>query len=188
MWIAGMGLALPCYRTEPGAVRLRGLVVQTSKLRNEEMLRTLIVMAMAAAVGFAGVMTAQAEDSRYGKQKVVYHINYPGGDGGKKYYGALRNIQNHINAVGKDNLEVKVVMHGNGLGLLMQAKDDLKLQGNVSNLKGQNVGFNVCSNTLRGRKIDKDKDLFEVFEEDIVPSGVAEVSRLQGMGYTYIKP
>ena len=79
-------------------------------------------------------------------------------------------------------------MHGNGLGLLMQAKDDLKLQGNVSNLKTQNVAFNVCSNTLRGRKIDKDKDLFEVFDEDIVPSGVAEVSRLQGMGYTYIKP
>lgn len=79
-------------------------------------------------------------------------------------------------------------MHRNGLSLLMQAKDDVKLQGNVSNLKAQNVSFSVCSNTLRGRKIDKDKDLFEVLEEDIVPSGVAEVSRLQGMGYTYIKP
>lgn len=152
------------------------------------MLRASIAVMIAAALGFAGVMMANAEAGRYGKQKVVYHINYPGGEGGKKYYGALRNIQNHINAVGQDNLEVAVVMHGNGLGLLMQAKDDLKLQGNVSNLKAQNVSFNVCSNTLRGRKIDKDKDLFEVFEEDIVPSGVAEVSRLQGMGYTYIKP
>lgn len=152
------------------------------------MLRVFIGMAMVAVVGIAGVVMANAEDNRYGKQKVVYHINYPGGEGGKKYHGALRNIQNHINAVGKDNLEVTVVMHGNGLGLLMQAKDDLKLQGNVSNLKTQNVAFNVCSNTLRGRKIDKDKDLFEVFDEDIVPSGVAEVSRLQGMGYTYIKP
>ena len=58
--------------------------------------------------GIAGVVMANAEDNRYGKQKVVYHINYPGGDGGKKYHGALRNIQNHINAVGKDNLEVTV--------------------------------------------------------------------------------
>ncbi|MCH9807083.1 MAG: DsrE family protein [Alphaproteobacteria bacterium] len=152
------------------------------------MLRSLAILALSAVIGLAGMVAASAGDSGYGKQKVVYHINYPGGEKGKKYYGALRNIQNHINAVGKDNLEVKVVMHGNGLGLLKQAKDDLKLQGNVTNLKTQNVSFNVCSNTLRGRKIDKDKDLFEVYDEDIVPSGVAELSKLQGMGYTYIKP
>jgi hypothetical protein len=41
---------------------------------------------------------------------------------------------------------------------------------------------------LRGRKISYENDLFEVFEEDIVPSGVAEVSYLQQQGYTYIKP
>ena len=101
---------------------------------------------------------------------------------------SLRNIQNHINAVGKDNIEVKVVMHGNGVGLLQLAKTDLTLQGNVTNLKTQNVKFDVCANTLKGRKIDKDKDLFEVYDEDIVPSGVAELSRLQQMGYTYVKP
>lgn len=145
----------------------------------------------AAALLFAGLQIsapAQAEEGRYGKQKVVYHINYDGGEGSKKYYGALRNIQNHINAVGKDNIDVKVVMHGNGLGLLADAQKDLKLQGNVTNLKTQNVAFNVCSNTLKGRKIDPDKDLFEVFKEDIVPSGVAELAYLQAKGYTYIKP
>ncbi len=152
------------------------------------MLRSILAVALATVVMAIGLSGAQAEDGHYGKQKVVYHINYPGGEGGKKYYGALRNIQNHINAVGKDNIDVKVVMHGNGLGLLQQAKDDLKLQGNVTNLKTQNVAFNVCANTLKGRKIDKDEDLFEVYDDDIVPSGVAELSRLQGMGYTYIKP
>lgn len=152
------------------------------------MLRSLLVVAMAGLAVLAGIAGAAADENKYGKQKVVYHINYDGGEGGKKYFGALRNIQNHINAVGKDNIEVKVVMHGNGLGLLAQAKDDLKLQGNVTNLKTQNVAFNVCSNTLKGRKIDKDKDLFEVYNEDIVPSGVAELSYLQAQGYTYIKP
>ena len=43
----------------------------------------------------------------YAKQKVVYHINY---DNPKKQAGALRNIQNHINAVGADNLDLKVVL------------------------------------------------------------------------------
>jgi len=152
-------------------------------------MKSFIFSAIAAAlVGLLGVAPAVAEEGKYGKQKVVYHINYKGGEGSKKYYGALRNIQNHINAVGADNIQVKVVMHGNGLGLLADAKEDLKLQGNVSNLKTQNVEFNVCANTLRGRKISYENDLFEVFEDDIVPSGVAEVSYLQAQGYTYIKP
>ena len=58
----------------------------------------------------------------------------------------------------------------------------------VTNLKTQNVAFNVCNNTLVGRKINYETDLFEVFQDNIVPSGVAELSRLQQMGYTYIKP
>lgn len=127
-------------------------------------------------------------DDRYTQQKVVYHINYIGGEDDKKYRGAMRNIQNHINAVGADNLEVKVVLHGNGVGLLVSALDNQKLQSQITNLKTQSVSFNVCQNTLNGRKIDYENDLFEVFEEDIVPSGVAELSHLQQQGYTYIKP
>jgi intracellular sulfur oxidation DsrE/DsrF family protein len=146
----------------------------------------VVISAIMVLAGFAGVNAAG--EARYGKQKVVYHINYDGGEGGKAYYGALRNIQNHIDAVGKDDIDVKIVLHGDGVDLLKQAKDDLKFQGNVTNLKTQNVAFNVCSNTLTGRKIDKDKDLFEVYDDDVVPSGVAELSRLQAMGYTYIKP
>ncbi len=143
----------------------------------------------AALLGFVGLLATPADASdRYGKQKVVYHINYEGGDKDKKYRGALRNIQNHINAVGADNLEVKVVLHGNGVALLASALDNQKLQGAVTSLKTQNVAFHVCNNTLRGRKIDYEKDLFEVFDDSIVPSGVAELSYLQQQGYTYIKP
>ena len=137
------------------------------------------------AVAFAGVSQA---NERYGKQKVVYHINYNGGEEDKAYRGALRNIQNHINAVGADNMEIKVVLHGNGVSLLKSAKSNDKLQMDVTSLKSQSVAFNVCNNTLTGRKIDYNNDLFEVFEDDIVPSGVAELSHLQQMGYTYIKP
>ena len=135
----------------------------------------------------ASSFVAEAND-RYGKQKVVYHINYPGGDGDKKYFGAMRNIQNHINAVGAENLEIKVVVHGNGIGVLKSAKLNEKLQSNVANLKSQNVSFDVCNNTLKGRKINYEKDLYDVFDEDIVPSGVAELSHLQQQGFTYIKP
>ena len=140
-----------------------------------------------AAVSLAAIPPAKA-DSRYGKQKVVYHVNYDSGGDAKTYIKALKNIQNHINAVGKDNIELHIVMHGDGVYLLRDAVKDLKLQGNISNLKVQGVVFNVCANTLKGRKIDPDKDLFEVFKDDIVPSGVAELAYLEGKGFSYIKP
>jgi intracellular sulfur oxidation DsrE/DsrF family protein len=150
----------------------------------KRLLSVVALFVMAVTVS----MTQAAADERYNTQKVVYHINYPGGDGDKLYIGAMRNIQNHINAVGAENMEIKVVLHGNGLGVLSQALTNEKLQGQILELKGQNVTFNVCANTLSGRNINYETDLFDVFEEDIVPSGVAELSHLQMQGYTYIKP
>ena len=149
-------------------------------------IRNLTVGAL-AIVGLVFASQADAQSS-YGKQKVVYHINYEGGPDDKKYRGAMRNIQNHINAVGADNLDLKVVLHGNGVSLLRSATTNEPLQMAVTNLKTQNVSFHVCNNTLVGRKIDYENDLFEVFDDDIVPSGVAELAHLQQQGYTYIKP
>jgi intracellular sulfur oxidation DsrE/DsrF family protein len=148
----------------------------------------LTIAAIAMVMSVIAITSSTTANERYGKQKVVYHINYDGGEADKAYRGALRNIQNHINAVGAENIDVKVVLHGNGVGLLKSAKSNEKLQMDVTNLKTQNVAFNVCNNTLVGRKINYETDLFEVFQDNIVPSGVAELSRLQQMGYTYIKP
>ena len=152
-------------------------------------LMTSILAALAAILiaGAASAQDAQPDTERYGKQKVVYHINYDG-EGETSYRSAMGNIQNHINAVGAENMEIAVVMHGDGLGLLMSAKEDDALQTRIASLKGQGVKFDVCNNTLTGREISWEDDLYDVWEEDIVPSGVAELSRLQGMGYTYIKP
>lgn len=146
----------------------------------------LVLAALLVAAGLGGGPAAASE--RYGEQKVVYHINGKGGENSAAYRGALVNIQNHINAVGRDRIEVKVVLHGDGVYLLRDAVEDEKLQMQITNLKTQNVAFLVCNNTLEGRGIDAGNDLFEVFEDDIIPSGVAELSRLQAMGYTYVKP
>lgn len=142
---------------------------------------------LAAAALLTGCQTAQTAGGgeRYDKQKVVYHIT----DKDPAYVKrALGNIQNHINAVGRDNIDLKVVMNGDGLGMLMQAKDDKDIQSKISNLKDQGTAFEVCDNTLKGRKIDYKTDLYDVKDTDIVPSGVAEAARLQQKGYVYIKP
>jgi intracellular sulfur oxidation DsrE/DsrF family protein len=163
-------------------------------------MRKLLHLAVAALLT-CGIITWQSGDVRagegYGKQKVVYHINY---DDPKAQAGALRNIQNHINAVGKENLDLKVVLHGNGLALLLEPEylektrkmkhgnADVNMTAKIDGLKQQGVSFNVCDNTLKGRKISYTEHLYDVSEKDIVPSGVAELAMLQAQGYTYIKP
>ena len=159
-------------------------------------LKTNFFTALIITLSLLAGNTLEASE-RYHKQKVVYHINY---DNPKKQAGALRNIQNHINAVGADNLDLKVVLHGNGLSLLLDpdsltrlkkfshANANQNITAKIDTLKNQGVEFNVCANTVRGRKVDIDTDLYNVDKEDIVPSGVAEVARLQAMGYSYVKP
>ena len=92
------------------------------------------------------------------------------------------------------------MLHGNGLALLLEpealekltkfksANADEVMTAKVSHLKDQGVSFHVCNNTIRGRKVSYEEDLYDVSEADIVPSGVAELAKLQAMGYTYIKP
>ena len=59
-----------------------------------QQVRTLFVILFSLVM----LLTSSLANERYGKQKVVYHINF---NNAKAQTGALRNIQNHINAVGK---------------------------------------------------------------------------------------
>ena len=161
------------------------------------MIKVKTTLLLAAFFSIAALVSGSviAED-RYGKQKVVYHINY---DNPKAQAGGMRNIQNHINAVGAENLDLKVVLHGKGLSLLLEP-DALKntklahanasdeMQARISGLKQQGVEIKICANTLKGKKVNYEEDLYDVNQGDIVPSGVAELTYLQAQGYTYIKP
>jgi intracellular sulfur oxidation DsrE/DsrF family protein len=115
--------------------------------------------------------------------KVVYHLN----TGVDTASAALNNIQNHLNADPK--VKIVVVTHGPGIDFLMQDAKDSKgreFSSSVSDLTAKGVSFRVCNNTLVSRNINPDKLLME---SSIVPSGVAEVARLQAKeGYVYLKP
>ena len=137
-----------------------------------------------ALLAFGGSSIALAADAG-GIQKVVYHVNY---NDEIQLNAALGNAKNHIAAVGKDKIDMRIVMHGNGVDLLKIANTNLDMQQKVINLKKDGVDFNVCKNTLTSKKISYKNDLFDVSEKDIVPSGVAEVATLQQQGFAYIKP
>jgi len=117
------------------------------------------------------------------KVKVVYHVN----TGVETAAAILNNISNELNASPTD--KIVVVTHGAGIDFMLNDAKDSKgreFSGPVSALAARGVEFRVCDNTLHSRKIDASKLLMEA---QVVPSGVAEVARLQAKeGYAYLKP
>ncbi len=140
---------------------------------------TTLALACAATLGLASAAQAQATQ----QVKAAYHINTDV----NTVPAILNNIRNHMAADPK--AKIVVVTHGPGINFLLQdAKDSQgrEFSGAVSDLAGKGVEFRVCNNTLTVRNINPDRLLMET---KIVPSGVAEVARLQALeGYVYLKP
>ncbi|MFZ4626584.1 MAG: DsrE family protein [Rhodoferax sp.] len=115
--------------------------------------------------------------------KVVYHLN----EGIPQASRALPNIRNHLTA--DPTVKIVVVTHGPGIDFLLDGAVNLKDQpysGDIADLVARGVEFRVCNNTLQTRKISKDK---VAMEAQVVPSGVAEVARLQAKdGFVYLRP
>jgi len=134
--------------------------------------------AFAALLLALSVNTAHAQDV-----KVVYHVN----TGIDTAAGVLGNVRNHLSA--DPTVKIVVVTHGLGIDFLLDGAKDNKgreFSGVVADLAGKGVQFRVCNNTLTSRNIDANKVSMEA---KIVPSGVAEVARLQAKeGYVYLKP
>jgi len=136
----------------------------------------------ASLVGCGGETRKEAKNG-YKAQKVVYHMN----DMNWGFRG-LKNIKNHLNALGDKNVEIIAVMHSSGGFILVDGKKDKKgrsFGGMINELSNRGVKFAICANTIRGKKINKNKVNLHA---EVIPSGVAEVAELQYKGYVYVKP
>jgi intracellular sulfur oxidation DsrE/DsrF family protein len=115
--------------------------------------------------------------------KVVYHVN----TGVETAAAVLNNINNHLAA--DPSAKIVVVTHGPGIDFMLENAKDSKgreFSGQVSALAARGVRFEVCNNTLVTRQLSASNLLMEA---KVVPSGVAEVARLQAReGYVYLKP
>ena len=143
--------------------------------------KILALVAMLAIAGCAG--TGGPSTNAVGPDKVVYHLN----EGLPQATNGLRNIRNHLEVNPK--AQIVVVAHAQGVDYLMKGKKDANgnpYEAIVQDLKTQGVKFDVCEITLRNRKLTKDLFIEEVA---YVPSGVAEIARLQQReGYAYLRP
>lgn len=133
----------------------------------------------------AGLMLAacQSVSPEAGQEKVVYHVN-----DSDSAMAALRNVGNHLDAT-DGKAKIVVVTHAKGIDFLLDGAQDKN--GNpyiipVEKLKERGVDFRVCAITLKNRNIDPKR---VIPEARIVPSGVAEIGKLQTReGYVYLKP
>lgn len=124
----------------------------------------------------------------YGDQRVVYHLAESGGLFGRRHRQRLANMENHRAATATGRLDLVVVMNGDGVDLLVAARGDADLARRIDALKAAGVRFLICRNTLIGRHLDWTRDLHGVAPDDIVDAGVAEIARLEGGGYAYLRP
>ena len=115
--------------------------------------------------------------------KTVYHMS----EGIPQASRGINNIRNHLAADPK--AKIVVVTHGLGIDFLLEGATNQMEQpfaGAISDLASKGVEFRVCNNTLVSRKIDAAK---VAMEAKIVPSGVAEVAKLQAReGFVYLRP
>ena len=144
---------------------------------------SLNAAAAALALALSFIAPAVAADDPVGPDKVVYHVN----NTELQANDALRNIGNHLEVNPK--AKIVVVTHARGVDMLFEgAKDKNGSPYNalVAELKLRGVQFEVCQITLRNRKLEKGQFIPEA---TFVPSGVAEITRLQQReGYAYLRP
>ena len=124
----------------------------------------------------------------FGHQKVIYHLTESGGYLGQKYRNWVGNMENHYAALQPGELDLVVVMNGDGVDLLSSARSDDKLAARIDALKAKGARFLVCRNTLISRGIDPEKDLHGVRTEDLIGAGVAQIALLERQGFGYLKP
>lgn len=115
--------------------------------------------------------------------KVVYHLS----EGVPQASRAIGNIRNHLAA--EPDSKIVVIAHGLGIDFLLDGATnqmDQPFAGAIGELAGRGVEFRVCNNTLVSRRIPKER---VVMEASVVPSGVAEVARLQAKeSFVYLRP
>jgi len=131
----------------------------------------------------AAVLATSAQTHAQEAIKVVYHMS----EGIPQASRAVNNIRNHLAA--DPTAKIVVVTHGLGIDFLLDGATnqmDQSFAGAIGDLAAKGVEFRVCNNTLVARKIDPAK---VAMEAKVIPSGVAEVARLQAReGFVYLRP
>lgn len=152
-------------------------VADRSRRRLAVAIPAFAALVLVVSIGFKGDDRTAAR----GHAKVVYHISQTG-----TASAALRTLANHLEAA--PGVEVVVVAHNNSVDFLLRgARDEAGelYEAAVKKFTARGVKFRVCNNTLVRQSIEASR---VVGEATLVPSGIAEIGRLQTEeGYAYMR-
>ena len=151
--------------------------------RSVAVLSTL-ALCLALTVSVSGCATSHGSSmsdssAAAAKEKVIFQVSDPDP---KKWNLALNNVKNVQQALGKDKVDVELVVYGPGIGML---KMESKVGNRVNAAVKDGVKVVACENTMHNLKLTKDDMLGSI---GYVPGGVIELMQKQKEGYAYIRP
>ena len=142
-------------------------------LKNFRHLMLGFVMAFAVLTHSAVSMAAQQ------KAKIVLQVsdNDPA-----KWNLALNNARNAQDDLGKDNIDIEIVVYGPGIHMLrMEATTATRVTQAIQS----GISIVACENTMTAQKINK-ADMHDAIS--YVPAGVIQLMKRQQQGWAYIRP
>ena len=142
-------------------------------LKNLRHLTLGFVMAFAVLTHSALSMAAQQ------KARIVLQVsdNDPA-----KWNLALNNARNAQDDLGKDNIDIEIVVYGPGIHMLrMEATTATRVTQAIKS----GISVVACENTMTAQKINK-ADMHDAIS--YVPAGVIQLMKRQQQGWAYIRP
>ena len=100
---------------------------------------------------------------------------------------AINNAKNLKNTIGKDGIDVELVVYGPGLSLIKSSSPNADKVASLMSDHG--VKVSVCGGTLKAyakRHNGKEADIISGVNQ--VPTGAIRILELQEQGYAYLRP
>jgi len=140
-------------------------------------------LALCAVLGLAMAVPGVAADAGQAKAAAMTKVVFQVSDGDpKKWNLALNNMKNVQEALGKDKVEIELVVYGPGIDML---KLESAAGNRVNDAIADGVRVVACENTMEAQKLTKGDMLKSI---GYVPAGVLELISKQKQGYAYIRP
>lgn len=130
------------------------------------------------AAGVVGVLLAAGSACAADTQVVVQVSDADQG----KWNLALNNARNLQADLGKENVDVEIVVYGPGIGML---RADSLVANRIQDATAAGVKVVACQDTLTAQKLDKDDMIAGIH---YVPAGVVEIAQRQKQGWAYLRP
>lgn len=146
-----------------------------------------LVSTKARATGTSNPQLATMYFAPYSQQKAVYHVSEGSGLFDRNFKNVLQLAHNHVAAVGKEWIDLRIILQGDAVDLLLHARSNATLAARVDALRRDGVRFLICRNTLLDRNIDPETRMYKVDRSDIINAGMAEATELVQQGYVYLR-